>query len=61
MALISQIEPKSINEVINNQSWIEAMTEELSQFERNKVWNLVPKHQDETIIGTKCVCQKYTG
>jgi len=48
--MISQIEPKSINEAITDQSWIEAMTEELSQFERNKVWNLVSEHQNKTII-----------
>jgi len=53
MAMISQIEPKSINEAITDQSWIEAMTEEISPFERNKVWNLVPKPQGKTIIGIR--------
>jgi len=45
MAMISQLEPKSINEAIGDDSWIEAMKEELSQFERNKVWNLIPNNQ----------------
>ncbi|KAI3715560.1 hypothetical protein L6452_22546 [Arctium lappa] len=31
------------------------MQEELSQFERNKVWRLVPHPFGKTIIGTKCV------
>jgi hypothetical protein len=31
------------------------MKEELSQFERNKVWNLVPNNQGKTIIGTRWV------
>ena len=31
------------------------MQEELHQFERNKVWHLVPKLKDRTIIGTKWV------
>jgi len=31
------------------------MQEELHQFERNKVWHLVPKPKDRTIIGTKWV------
>ncbi|KAI3696584.1 hypothetical protein L6452_28974 [Arctium lappa] len=31
------------------------MQEELSQFERNKVWSLVPRPFDKTIIGTKWV------
>ena len=37
MAMISQMEPKTINEAIVDDSWIEAMKEELSQFERNKL------------------------
>jgi len=55
MAMISQMEPKSINEAIIDDSWIEAMKEELSQFERKKVWNLVPNDQSKTIIGTRWV------
>jgi len=31
------------------------MKDELSQFERNKVWNLVPNNQGKTIIGTRRV------
>ena len=50
MAMISQMEPKSINEAIIDESWIEAMKEELSQFERNKVWNLVPNNQGKTTV-----------
>uniref|UniRef100_A0A2N9H8V7 CCHC-type domain-containing protein n=1 Tax=Fagus sylvatica TaxID=28930 RepID=A0A2N9H8V7_FAGSY len=37
MAFLSQIEPKNINEAIEDESWILAMQEELNQFERNKV------------------------
>ena len=55
MAMISQMEPKSINEAIIDESWTKAMKEELSQFERNKVWNLVPDNQGKTIIGTRRV------
>jgi len=33
------------------------MQEEFHQFERNKVWHLVPRPQDRTIIGTKWVFQ----
>ncbi|PNX56181.1 hypothetical protein L195_g058081, partial [Trifolium pratense] len=36
LAMISQIEPRSINEVITDESWIEAMEEELLQFEKNE-------------------------
>jgi len=43
MAMISHIEPKSTREAIGEESWIMAMKEELSQFDRNEVWTLVPK------------------
>ncbi|KAL5545088.1 hypothetical protein UlMin_008872 [Ulmus minor] len=32
-----------------------AMQEELNQFERNDVWELVPRPKDQTVIGTKWV------
>ena len=35
--------------------WICAMQEELAQFERNEVWELVPRPSDRMIIGTKWV------
>ena len=31
------------------------MKEELEEFKRNKVWHLVPKPQDHTIVGTRWV------
>ena len=31
------------------------MQEELNQFQRNDVWDLVPKHSQKNIIGTKWV------
>jgi len=45
MAIISQMKSKPINEAIIDDSWIEAMKDKLSQFERNTVWNLVPNNQ----------------
>ena len=44
--LISQVEPKNVDEVLNDDHWISAMHEELHQFERNKVWSLVPRSQN---------------
>ncbi|GAU32584.1 hypothetical protein TSUD_146980 [Trifolium subterraneum] len=55
LGLISQIEPRSINEAIIDESWIKAMKEELHQFEKNEVWNLVPFPKDNSIIGTRWV------
>ena len=51
--LIFQVEPKNIDEVLNEEHWVSAMHEELHQFERNKVWSLVPRSEDQPVIGTK--------
>lgn len=42
-AFVSQIEPKTINDAILDENSINAMHEELNQFERNEVWDLVPR------------------
>ena len=47
---ISQIEPKSLADAENDESWIMAMQEELNQFERNNVWELVSKSEHQSII-----------
>ncbi|PKA54068.1 Retrovirus-related Pol polyprotein from transposon TNT 1-94 [Apostasia shenzhenica] len=54
-AFISQIEPKSFEEAENDNFWILAMQEELDQFKRNDVWELVPRPKDHSIIDTKWV------
>jgi hypothetical protein len=57
MTFISQIEPKNINETIEDESWTLTMQEELNQFERNEVWALAPRPKDHSVIGTKWVFQ----
>ncbi|XP_073119678.1 uncharacterized protein [Henckelia pumila] len=52
---ISQLETKHIDEALQDASWIEAMQEELNQFTRNKVWNLVPRPDNQNIVGTRWV------
>src|SRR5207245_7491342 len=52
---LSQVEPKKIEEALLDADWIIAMQEELNQFERNKVWRLVPRPRNRTIIGAKWV------
>ena len=54
-AYVSLIEPKNIKEALLDSDWISAMQEELNQFERSRVWNLVPKPQNRTGIGTRWV------
>jgi len=41
--------------LLSDDGWILAMQEELNQFERNDVWDLVHKLQQKNIIGTKWV------
>ena len=52
---LSQVEPKKIDEALLDPDWISAMQEELNQFERSKVWKLVPAPKNISIIGTKWV------
>ncbi|XP_070035895.1 uncharacterized mitochondrial protein AtMg00820-like [Nicotiana tomentosiformis] len=44
-----------VDEALKDSHWISAMKEELDQFERNKVWELVPKPQNSSVVGTKWV------
>ena len=50
---LSQEEPKVIEEALKHSDWIVAMQEELNQFEKNNVWELVPPPGDKNIIETK--------
>ncbi|GKC83632.1 retrovirus-related pol polyprotein from transposon TNT 1-94, partial [Tanacetum coccineum] len=52
---LSKMEPKKLIEALEEEGLIIAMQEELNQFERNKVWTLVPKPHGKTIIGTKWI------
>jgi len=54
-ALVSQVEPKSIDEALKDEKWVEAMHEELNPFARNDVWFMVPKIAEMNIIGSKWV------
>ena len=55
MAFVTLMEPKNINEAIIAEHWIIAVQEELNQFERNQVCELVDRPNDHPIIGTKWV------
>ena len=54
-AFISEIKPLNVDEALSDNDWVIAMQEELSQFERNRVWDLVPRPNDHPVIGTKWV------
>ncbi|KAI3729842.1 hypothetical protein L6452_18513 [Arctium lappa] len=52
---ISLIKPKKTNDTVRDPNWVSTMQEELTKFTRNKVWNLVPRPSNKTVIGTKWV------
>jgi len=45
------------HQTLADSDWIIAMQEELHQFKRNKVWHLVPRPENRSIIGTNWVFQ----
>ena len=55
VAFISILEPRNVESALDDSYWIMPMQDELSQFNRNRVWDLVPKPKDPAIIGTKWV------
>ncbi|GJY22252.1 ribonuclease H-like domain-containing protein [Tanacetum coccineum] len=50
---VSTIEPKNIKEAMSDHNWIESMQDELHQFERLDVWELVPRPDGKNIITVK--------
>jgi hypothetical protein len=53
--LLVEFEPRNVKDSLDNESWIEAMNEEIEQIEKNKTWTLVPRPKDKNVIGTKWV------
>ena len=47
LGLLSVIEPTTVDEALANDGWILAMQDELNQFKRNDVWDLVPKPEQK--------------
>ncbi|GKB46399.1 putative ribonuclease H-like domain-containing protein, partial [Tanacetum coccineum] len=52
---LSQEEPKKISDALQDDSWVQAMQEELLQFKLQQVWVLVDLPQGMKVIGTKWV------
>ncbi|GJX93018.1 integrase, catalytic region, zinc finger, CCHC-type containing protein, partial [Tanacetum coccineum] len=42
-AFLTSVEPKNYKDALTQACWIEAMQEELNEFERLKVWELIPR------------------
>ncbi|KAI3510703.1 hypothetical protein L1887_17836 [Cichorium endivia] len=52
-SFISKIEPKTVKVALDHADWVQAMQDELNEFERNKVWRLVPTPKKASILGMK--------
>ena len=55
VAFTSQAEPRKVDDAFLEVEWVNAMHEELEQFERNEVWKLVPRPEHVNVIGTKWI------
>ena len=53
LCYVSSVEPKNIKEALIDSYWINAMHDELAEFERNHVWELVPRPSHSNVISTK--------
>ncbi|GKD41566.1 retrovirus-related pol polyprotein from transposon TNT 1-94, partial [Tanacetum coccineum] len=54
-AFLSSAEPKSYIYVLTESCWIEAMQEELNEYERLEVWDLVPRPDCAMVITLKWI------
>nr|GFA49656.1 retrovirus-related Pol polyprotein from transposon TNT 1-94 [Tanacetum cinerariifolium] len=54
-AFLTSVEPKTYKEALTQSCWIEAMHEELNEFERLEVWELVPRPDKVTVITLKWI------
>ncbi|GJX62624.1 putative ribonuclease H-like domain-containing protein [Tanacetum coccineum] len=52
---LSQEEPKKVSQALVDESWVEAMQEELLQFKLQEVWVLCDLPEGKRVIGTKWV------
>nr|GEU31747.1 hypothetical protein [Tanacetum cinerariifolium] len=56
-AFLTSVEPKTYKDALTQSCWIEAMQEELNEFERLEVWELVPRPDKVMVITLKWICK----
>nr|GFA84264.1 retrovirus-related Pol polyprotein from transposon TNT 1-94 [Tanacetum cinerariifolium] len=54
-AFLTLVEPKMYKDTLTQSCWIEAMQEELHEFKRLEVWELVPRPDKVTVITLKWI------
>jgi hypothetical protein len=50
MLFVALFEPRDVEHSLSDLSWVNAMHEELENFERNQVWTLVEPTRDVNVI-----------
>jgi hypothetical protein len=50
---VALFEPQDVGHALSDSSWVNAMHEELENFERNQIWTLVEPSRDVNVMGTK--------
>jgi hypothetical protein len=55
IALLSIVEPRSLEESINNEHWVKDIDKELDHIEKNDTWELVTRPKNKNVVGTKWV------
>jgi hypothetical protein len=58
---VALFEPRGVGHTLFYSSWVNAMHEELDNFDRNQVWTLVGPPRDVNVIGTKWVFKNKQG
>jgi hypothetical protein len=58
---VALFEPRDVGHTLSDSSWVNAMHEELENFERNQVWTLVDPSRDVNVIGIKWVFKNKQG
>nr|GEV29781.1 hypothetical protein [Tanacetum cinerariifolium] len=54
-AFLTSVEPKTYKDALTQSCWIEAIQEELNEFERLRVWELVPRPDKVMVITLKWI------
>ncbi|GJX64878.1 retrovirus-related pol polyprotein from transposon TNT 1-94 [Tanacetum coccineum] len=54
-AFLTSVDPKNYKDALTQACWIEAMQEELNEFERLEVWELVPRPDKVMVITLKWI------
>src|SRR5438105_14150773 len=55
VAFVSCVEPKNVDDALQEGDWVMAMQEELNNFTRNEVWELLERPKGKNVFGPKWV------